>query len=85
MSVDNNYSGFAIAVAWPETYCKQAGSWYDGILFSLGFSQHHYYKVGHAALVLINSEDNQCFYYDFGRYHALYHYGRFEVLSPIMD
>lgn len=69
-------TGFAIALAWPETLCKQAGSWYDGIMNYLGFSNNHYYKVGHAAVVLIEAKTGKCFYFDFGRYHAPFGYGR---------
>jgi hypothetical protein len=69
-------TGFAIAVAWPETYCKQPGYWYDGLMNLLGFSHNYYYKVGHAALVLINSETNKCQYFDFGRYHTPFKHGR---------
>ena len=51
------HSGFAIAIAWPETYCKQAGYFPDNILNFMGIAKHHYYKVGHAALVLVNAEN----------------------------
>ena len=45
--------GFAIALAWPQTWCKQAGSWYEGITRFLGFNQNGYYQAGHAAIVLV--------------------------------
>ena len=83
MPEKNNYMGFAIAIAWPETYCKQPGSWYDGILNFLGLSKNHYYKAGHAALVLIDSQNKKCFYFDFGRYHTPFRYGR--VRSALTD
>lgn len=79
----NNQTDFAIAIAWPETYCKQPGYWYDGIAHFLGISDNHYYKVGHAALVLVNSETGKCHYFDFGRYHAPFQHGR--VRSEITD
>lgn len=72
----NFYTGFAIAIAWPETYCKQSDSWYDGILHLLGMSKNYYYKVGHAALVLIDNKNNIPHYFDFGRYHAPFKFGR---------
>lgn len=83
MSKKNKHTGFAIAIAWPETYCKQPGYWYDGLTNLLGISKNHYYKVGHAALVLINSETKKCHYFDFGRYHAPFQHGR--VRSEITD
>ncbi len=69
-------TGFAIAIAWPETYCKQPGYWYDALSDFLGFSENHYYKVGHAALVLIDPETCKCHYFDFGRYHSPFQHGR---------
>ena len=71
-----HYSGFAIALAWPDTYCKQAGSWYDLITGLFGISKNYYYKAGHAALLLVNKSDGRCNYFDFGRYHAPYKHGR---------
>lgn len=69
-------TGIAIALAWPETYCKQAGGWYDGLLQTLGFNQGHYYQAGHAALLLIRKFDSEIHYFDFGRYHAPKGFGR---------
>jgi hypothetical protein len=69
-------TGFVIALAWPETYCKQAGAWYDGLMNLFGFAKNNYYKVGHAALVLVNGVTGDCHYYDFGRYHAPFGHGR---------
>jgi hypothetical protein len=80
---NQSYSGFAIALAWPETYCKQAGSWYDLITGMLGISKNHHYKAGHAALLLVNKSDGKCHYFDFGRYHAPYKHGR--VRNAVTD
>lgn len=76
MNFNTKHTGFAIAIAWPETWCKQSGAWYDGFIKRLGISKHHYYKVGHAALVLIDSKTGKCYYFDFGRYHTPFQYGR---------
>jgi len=76
MTGQNQNSGWAIALAWPETWCKQAGGWYEFITRGLGFSKNGYYKAGHAALVLVDSSDGACHYFDFGRYHAPYNHGR---------
>jgi len=54
-------TGFAIALAWPETNCKNAGSWYDELMELLGISKNHHYKVGHAALILISKDTNNAF------------------------
>lgn len=69
-------NGIAIVLAWPETICKQAGAWYDKPLKWLGINKNNYYKVGHAAIVLIDKLNGKCFYFDFGRYHAPYQHGR---------
>ncbi len=76
MIKQTKHTGFAIAIAWPQTYCKQPGAWYDPITLFLGVNQNNYYKVGHAALVLIDSKSLKAHYFDFGRYHAPYKHGR---------
>lgn len=83
MSQNLEHTGFAIAVSWPETYCKQPGDWYDGLAKAIGISKHHYYKVGHTAIVLVQSATKQCHYFDFGRYHAPFQHGR--VRSQFTD
>ena len=75
-STEKKYTGFAIAIAWPQTYCKQPGSWYDPLTLRLGFNKNNYYRAGHAALVLIDTENKKCHYFDFGRYHAPFQHGR---------
>ncbi len=76
MNAKINHTGYAIALAWPKTYCKQPGAWYDPLTLLLGINKNHYYKVGHAALVLINPNNLIAHYFDFGRYHAPYKHGR---------
>lgn len=66
----------ALILAWPETRCKQAGAWYDPITHALGFAHNGYYKVGHAAIALIDGRNGNVKYFDFGRYHAPHGYGR---------
>lgn len=70
------HNGIAITLAWPETKCKQAGAWYDPLMNLLKISKDNYYKVGHAAIVLISFDDLVCHYFDFGRYHAPFGHGR---------
>lgn len=66
----------ALILAWPETRCKQAGAWYDPITHALGFAHDGYYKVGHAAIALVDGRNGQVKYFDFGRYHAPHGFGR---------
>ncbi len=77
MSVKKSkYTGFVIALAWPATLCKQPNSWYDMPLRWLGINKNWFYKAGHAALVLIDDKEMKCHYYDFGRYHSPFNFGR---------
>ena len=80
---NNKHPGIILILAWPQTLCKQAGAWYDNILNKLGIASNHYYKVGHAALVLADGVSGKCHYYDFGRYHAPFGHGR--VRSEFTD
>lgn len=70
------HTGFGIALAWPQMYCKEVGVWYDRPCRFLGFNRNNFYRVGHAALVLVDLKDGSCHYFDFGRYHAPYQHGR---------
>ena len=70
------YTGLAISLAWPQTWCKQSGSWYDSTMKLVGINKNSFYKVGHAAVILVESATGKCHYFDFGRYHAPYGYGR---------
>ena len=72
MLLENRKTGFAIAIAWPETYCKQSGGWYEPITQFLGINRNNYYRAGHAALVLIDIANTKCHYFDFGRYHLAF-------------
>lgn len=76
MGVVKKFTGFAIAIAWPETYCRQSDIWYDVPLNFLGLGTHKYYRAGHAALVLVDSLNKKCHYFDFGRYHTPLRFGR---------
>jgi hypothetical protein len=76
MNSGEKHTGFAIALAWPATWCKQSGAWYDPLTSFLGFNKNNYYKVGHAAVVLVDSKNRKCHYFDFGRYHAPFQFGR---------
>jgi len=77
------HNGFAIVLAWPETLCKQAGAWYDNMMHFMGINDEGYYKVGHAAIILVEDKSGECNYFDFGRYHAPQGNGR--VRSAITD
>ena len=78
-----------VALAWPEGMVAAPGSWYDRI-----FSKNGKYRVGHSALLLIDSEKKKSHYFDFGRYHTPAGYGRVRdietdaelvVIDPIIE
>lgn len=77
------HNGIAIVLSWPETLCKQAGSWYDPMLQFFALNKNNYYKIGHAAIVLIDNKTEVCHYFDFGRYHSPHQHGR--VRSAFTD
>jgi hypothetical protein len=74
--MSKNYTGITIALAWPQTYCKQAGAWYDLPMRWLGFNVDYYYQAGHAAVILVDKRTGEARYFDFGRYHTPYNFGR---------
>ncbi|MCF8222704.1 MAG: hypothetical protein K9J25_06110 [Bacteroidales bacterium] len=76
MKINAADMGLAVAIAWPETYCKQPGSWYDRLMDRTGVSKNNYYRAGHAALVLVKDGNSGFQYFDFGRYHAPFNHGR---------
>lgn len=71
-----NKIGSLIPVSWPETLVLKEGKWYDGIMKLLGFLKGDFYIAGHAALVIVNHEDKEFLYMDFGRYHTPNKHGR---------
>ncbi len=61
------YKDLAIVIAFPDNWAK-GEKIRDRILYSLGITYTQYYKVGHAALLLIKKETGEVQYFDFGRY-----------------
>jgi len=77
------HKGIIIAISWPETLVVKEGKWYDMPMTFLGFVKNNYYKVGHAAMLLIDNENGNVEYFDFGRYHTPLKMGR--VRSVVTD
>jgi len=69
-------TGAFVALSWPDTKIKNASSWYDGLMKVMGICKDGYYHVGHAALLLIDYRNGDVRYFDFGRYHTPFGYGR---------
>lgn len=68
--------GTIISLAWPETKVIREGKWYDNFTRAFGFIEGEHYKAGHAACVLIEHNSGHVHYFDFGRYHTPFHFGR---------
>ena len=71
---------FIITMAWPEGMVAATGSWYDKFASTNGK-----YRVGHSALILINSKTKKTCYFDFGRYHTPKGYGRVRDVETDAD
>jgi hypothetical protein len=65
-----------IALAWPNTKVVKEGKWYDVPMEWVGAIKNGYYNAGHAALLLINPENGEIHYFDYGRYHTPMQHGR---------
>ncbi len=59
-----------IALAWPDTKVIHEGKWYDTPMKWLGILKDGYYSAGHAAFLLVNHNNNDVHYFDFGRYQT---------------
>jgi len=69
-------TGKIIVLAHPDTFVKVTEEWICKFLPLVGLGTREYIKAGHAALVLIENETGNAFYYDFGRYVTPVGYGR---------
>ncbi|HHH53643.1 MAG TPA: hypothetical protein ENK91_08305, partial [Bacteroidetes bacterium] len=63
------YNDLAIAIGFPDNWAK-GEKLRDRIFYSLKITYTQYYKVGHAALLLIRKETGDIEYFDYGRYIA---------------
>lgn len=59
--------GTALVIAWPDTTARGDENWLM-LLKNLGLVKNLNFKVGHAAIVLMENKTGELFYYDFGRY-----------------
>ncbi len=61
--------GMSMVIAWPDTTARGDERWYS-VLKNIGLVKNLNFKVGHAAIVIIDKETGILYYYDFGRYIA---------------
>lgn len=71
-----SYDSTIIALAWPNTKVVKEGKWYDYPMQWLGFIKDGKYNAGHAAFLLVNHQNGNIEYFDFGRYQTPNKYGR---------
>ncbi|SEK67293.1 hypothetical protein SAMN05421740_102399 [Parapedobacter koreensis] len=69
------YQDLAMVIAWPDKTARGDEFWM-ALLKQLGIVKNLNFKVGHAAIVLINRRSGALAYYDFGRYVTPRGYGR---------
>ncbi len=68
--------GKIVVLAYPDTFVKMSDEWICKFLPLVGLGTKEYIKAGHAAQVLINTENGEALYYDFGRYITPNGFGR---------
>ena len=71
----NSYQDVALVIAWPDQTARGDEAWM-AFFKRLGVVKNLNFKVGHAAIVLIQKQTGRCTYYDFGRYITPRGYGR---------
>lgn len=59
--------GAIIPLAWPDSLVNTSFKLMDPIFNILNLSQKGFYKVGHAAMLVVHN-DGSLYYFDFGRY-----------------
>lgn len=62
------YNGKILVLAFPDTFVKLSDELMCKLLPFVGLGTRTHIKAGHAALVLIENETGNAYYYDFGRY-----------------
>ena len=71
----NESRDVAMVIAWPDVTARGDEKWM-AVLKSLGVVKNLNFKVGHAAIILIQRTTGALAYYDFGRYITPRGYGR---------
>lgn len=69
------FEDIAIPISWPDQTARGDEAWM-GFLKKIGLVKNLNFKVGHAAILLIERRTGAIRYYDFGRYIAPRGYGR---------
>lgn len=77
-----NYNDLAIILAWPDATIRGDEKW---MMFfrKIGFVKNLNFKIGHTGIILVDSNTQALYYYDFGRYISPRGLGR--ARSPFSD
>ncbi len=70
-----SFNDYAIVIAWPDQTARGDEAWM-ALLKRAGIVKNLNFKIGHAAIVLVNHYTGALSYYDFGRYITPRGYGR---------
>lgn len=71
----HTYQDIAIPIAWPDQTARGDELWFK-VLKRVGIVKNLNFRIGHAAILLIEHRTGQVLYYDFGRYICPRGYGR---------
>ncbi|WP_317162878.1 DUF6695 family protein [Sphingobacteruim zhuxiongii] len=71
----HTYQDIAIPIAWPDQTARGDELWFK-VLKTVGIVKNLNFRIGHAAILLIEHHTGQVLYYDFGRYICPRGYGR---------
>ncbi|MVZ62789.1 DUF6695 family protein [Sphingobacterium humi] len=71
----HTYFDIAIPIAWPDQTARGDEAWF-AFLKRIGLVKNLNFKIGHAAILLIERHSGQVLYFDFGRYICPRGYGR---------
>lgn len=73
--MNTDYRDFAIILTWPDATIRGDEKW---MMFfkKIGLVKNLNFKVGHTGIVIINHQNGEMLFYDFGRYITPRGYGR---------
>ena len=84
--MNTDYRDFAIILTWPDATIRGDEKW---MMFfkKIGLVKNLNFKVGHTGIIIINHQDGEMLFYDFGRYIAPRGYGRArsKFSDPLLD
>ena len=84
--MNTDYRDFAIILTWPDATIRGDEKW---MMFfkKIGLVKNLNFKVGHTGIVIINHQNGEMLFYDFGRYIAPRGYGRArsKFSDPLLD